>query len=168
MLAAACGAVLAQDPPGNPTPSPTGETSTISGTVVSSSSTALVIKTDSGTRMTFALDSNSMKPDTMTNGDRVTVDYHSLAGGKYHAAMVSKESTAVTPTPPNYAERGTETTNRYETSRTEDLNRERAEERNEHARNMPRTASQLPLLALMGAVTVGAALGLRVFSRMAS
>src|SRR5688572_13627903 len=74
-------------------------TQKVSGTVVSSSSTSLVIDTDSGTRQTFMVDAQSTIPTGLTAGSRINVEYHALAGGQFHAAQVSTLSAAAPPAP---------------------------------------------------------------------
>jgi len=63
--------------------------STISGTVVSSTSTELVIETETGSRMTFAVDAGTTWVSRPLAGDKVSVKYHVLSDGSYHAADVS-------------------------------------------------------------------------------
>ncbi|HVS64791.1 MAG TPA: hypothetical protein VMT85_14950 [Thermoanaerobaculia bacterium] len=63
----------------------TTEEATVSGTVVSATSTQLVIDTDAGTRMTFALDPNSATRFAVN--ERVTVAYHTETGGTVHQAV---------------------------------------------------------------------------------
>ena len=131
-----CGLALAQ-----------GETSTISGKVVSSSGTSLVVRTDDNVQMTFTLDGSSVLPDRMVPGDRVTVSYHVLEGGAYHAANVSADTLRSATAP---------------TGTTGDNGQASATGANER---MPKTASPLPILALIGALSIISALGLRMLSR---
>ncbi|HVS66020.1 MAG TPA: hypothetical protein VMT85_21250 [Thermoanaerobaculia bacterium] len=63
----------------------TTEETTVSGTVVSATSTELVVDTDAGTRMTFALDPTSTTRFAVN--ERVTVSYHSETGGTVHQAV---------------------------------------------------------------------------------
>ena len=63
----------------------TTEERTVSGTVVSATSTELVINTDAGTRMTFALDPTSTTRFAVD--ERVTVAYHSETGGTVHQVV---------------------------------------------------------------------------------
>jgi outer membrane lipoprotein SlyB len=126
-----------------------GSTETISGTVVSSSPTALVIRTDSGQRR-FVVDAQSTVPADVARGASVSVDYHILPGNRFHAASVTMLSAAPstgvsqTTTEPSTTTSGTET-------RT--------------ARNLPATASSLPLVALIGLASLTAALALRTLAR---
>jgi hypothetical protein len=63
----------------------TSEETTVSGTVVSATSTELVIDSDAGTRMTFALDPSSTTRFEVD--ERVTVSYHTETGGTVHQAL---------------------------------------------------------------------------------
>src|SRR5262245_39692924 len=60
----------------------------LTGTVVSTSSTTLVVKTDAGDQMTFDIDSQSALPAQLQAGTKVDVGYKSDSGGKYHAMEV--------------------------------------------------------------------------------
>ena len=108
----------------------------ISGTVVSSSSNLLVIRTETGSEMTFALDSDSSFPASLAVGSRVDVRYHALDGGTYHAAEVRPVGTIAEPVP--------------RTANNEPL---------------PRTASPILLVGLLGLGSMSAAAGLRAFRR---
>lgn len=104
----------------------------VSGEVISSTSTELVIDSDAGERMTFALDPETSDVATFTAGERVTVRYQTSSSGTVHQAA----SIAVEPP----AEVEAETT----------LDR------------LPATASRLPLLGLLGFLALGGAAALRV------
>jgi len=67
----------------------------ISGTVVSSTDTTLVIRTDSGEEMTFNVDSATIRPTSMAVGSRIDVEYHA-ADGANHAAQVRLVGSATT------------------------------------------------------------------------
>lgn len=88
LLLAAAGAQAA-DPPAqtNPPAQPSAQTS-VSGTVVSSSTSSLVIRGDAGDQ-TFVVDSNTMVPETMSPGMKVTVDFKLLADGRKQATRVT-------------------------------------------------------------------------------
>ena len=109
----------------------------VSGEVVSSISTELVVDTDAGSRMTFALDPKATPASSFTAGQRVTVKYHSASGGTvYQAASIAVE-------PPTEVERPDDVT----TSSSDRL---------------PDTASALPLIALLGLLAAGSAVAIRI------
>jgi hypothetical protein len=129
-----------------------GETSTISGAIVSMSGSSLVIRADDNSKMTFTLDENSLLPNKISPGDRVTVSYHILDGGIYHAADVTATPTSTTSaatTPAGTAQQGQQPATSADTG-------------------MPRTASPLPFVALMGVLSVGGAFFLRAVARRAA
>jgi len=162
LVAAVAGSALAQVNTTNTTDTGMGTSINASGTVVSSSGSQLVIKTESGNRMTFVVDSASSLPVGVAAGDRVTVEYHTLAGGKYHAARVSTVSVDMPPSTDS---------DRYDTGTTTGtgtVNPDPSRTYNDNDRvddTLPRTASPLPLIALIGALSAGAAVGLRLFAR---
>jgi hypothetical protein len=82
---ALAGNLLAQS---TPVPVPPGTpTSTLTGTVVASSSRELVVETASG-RQRVVVDANTTIPKDLAAGTRVSVEYHRLEGGRFHAARV--------------------------------------------------------------------------------
>ena len=108
----------------------------VSGKVVSSSSTELVIENDAGERMTFALDPATSTPTSFTVGERVNVQYHSASGGTVHqAARIIVEPPA-----------------RFEPE---------AEEVTSSTR-LPETATNLPMIGLLGLVIAGGAVAVRL------
>jgi RNase P/RNase MRP subunit p29 len=109
------------------------DTHTHNGTVVSVTDNTLVITTDDGRRVSYNRDAMSAFPASLVAGQRVRVEYNEVEGGTYHAANVT-----VLP-----ADTQTRTATGYATER------------------MPMTASPFPLLALLGAVALGAALSAR-------
>ncbi len=121
----------------------------ISGTVVSSTGNTLVIKTDAGDQMTFNLDAMSERPASLTAGSRVGIQYHTLEGGKYHAASVKLEPASGAAPP---SEMTSDETSAADRTATE-------------PRALPGTASPLPLYGLGGLLSFGTALGLRFRSR---
>lgn len=111
----------------------------VSGKVVSSSSTELVIDNDAGERMTFALDPNTTNPTTFTVGERVAVRYQSSSSGTVHqAASIAVE-------PPAEIQ-----------SRRDELGASSTSPR------LPDTASGLPLIGLLGLLVVSGAVAVRV------
>lgn len=140
---------------------------TLSGTVVSSSSTQLVIDTATGQR-TFDVDASSNLPAGLAVGSRVDVDYHELAGGRMHAATVRMSSAAPTtptaettsPTTPTTTDMPRTTapatgTGMAATDDDDDDAPQRA------TGSLPRTASPLPLLGLAGLAALAGGLALR-------
>ena len=103
----------------------------VSGEVVSSTSTELVIDSDAGERMTIALDPDTSEVASITAGERVTVRYRTSSSGTVHQVA----SIAVEPP----AEVDEETT----------------------FDRLPATASSLPLLGLLGFLALGGAAALR-------
>jgi hypothetical protein len=64
----------------------------VSGEVVSSTNTQLVIDSDAGERMTFDLDPETSDVTSFTAGERVTVRYRSSSSGTvYQAASIAVE-----------------------------------------------------------------------------
>lgn len=107
----------------------------VAGTVVSSTSTELVIDTDAGRRMTFALDPATAPGRTFTPGERVSVQYHSQSGGTVNQIA----SITVPPA---------EVTRRDPTTRD--------------SSRLPATASALPWIGLLGLLAAGGAVAVRV------
>src|SRR5919109_5327758 len=70
----------------------------VSGKVVSSSSNQLVIQTDDGRQMTFNVDAQSTGATGLSEGSRVTVRYHEMSGGTFHAADVTSAGATGTTT----------------------------------------------------------------------
>ena len=123
-------------------------TSTLSGTVVSSSDTSLVIKTDAGLERTFAVDAESRLPAGLTPGTRVTVSYHIMDGGSLHASNVTLggDTPSATRTTPSDT-RPMDTDTRAAEATTADT--------------LPATASNESLLLLAGLLALGGGLVLR-------
>lgn len=127
---------------------------TASGTVVSSSATQLVIKTADGRQMTFVVDSDSNAPANLPQGAPVTVRYHDM-NGTFHAANVS--ATAAAPST-------TQTTPSTDTT-APDTTATAAPDTDTGSRQLPATASPLPLLGLSGLLALGGGLGARLLRR---
>ncbi|PYQ01918.1 MAG: hypothetical protein DMF82_17985 [Acidobacteria bacterium] len=142
---------------------------TVSGTVVSSSPTQVVIKTDDGRQMTFAVDAQSTVPAGLAQGNPVTVSYHEMGGGTFHAASVTVSSAGMPSTTANPP--STDTSTYANTTRTtapaaqEPM--ESAGAKTRTTRRMPSTASPLPLIGLAGLLSLSAGLGLRALRRSA-
>lgn len=120
-----------------------GSEISVAGKVISSTTTELVIETDAGTRMTFALDTNTYHATAFNNGERVTVQYHSLSGGTvFHAARIGVETSPIVASP--MAERQVD------------------EVASTYPSRLPDTASRLPLIGLLGLLAAGGAVAVRV------
>lgn len=66
----------------------TQPTQIVTGKVISSTPTQLVVEADNGARTTFVVDKATM-PSTIMVGDKVSVNYQSQAGGSFRATNVS-------------------------------------------------------------------------------
>jgi len=119
---------------------------TETGTVVTSTATSLVIKTEGGQEKAFVVDAYSDIPATLSVGTSVTVESQAQADGRY---TVTKVTTGATGTVPDTGTMGTgaPTTTPTDTSTT--------------AQELPGTASPLLLMGLAGLVAIGGGLGLR-------
>jgi hypothetical protein len=143
---------------------------TTSGKVVSSTPEQVVVQTDDGSQMTFKVDAQSTVPTGLSAGSRVTVTYHELAGGMFHAASVAAIDAGTSPTmntqeapPPRPA---TTTTAPTTTTTAPEPMPERTTT-TPTPRRMPATASPLPLVGLAGLLSLTAGLGLRALRRNA-
>lgn len=146
---AALGTLPAQEDPSGAAAqtAPTVSTSTISGTLVASTDSSLVVRSDAGVESTYTVDSSTVLPASLTPGDRVSVDYHMLDGGAYHASRVTNLAGSGSTAPAPASASGTDPSG--------------------SSAELPRTASPLPLFAVMGVLAIGAALGVRaIFRRM--
>jgi hypothetical protein len=131
-----------------------GAESSITGTVVSSTSTSLVIRDESGVEQSFDVDTSSTVPAGLMSGSRVSVRFHSMDGGRRHVASVMATDAPATTepiTPP--AARVQEPLAASDAAAGERL---------------PDTASEMPLLALAGLMTLAAGLVLRELRRRAA
>src|SRR5436190_6375381 len=127
----------------------------IDGKVVSTSASSLVILTDAGTRETFNLDSATAEPAALAAGDRVTVRYSTLTGGGNHADAVTLAAAA----PPTAIATTTQTATRESApTPAEPL----PTDATEPSTNLPRTASPLPLMLLVGTLAALVAFGVHL------
>lgn len=131
----------------------------ITGTVVSSSGSTLVIRTDAGQEMTFFVDSASENATGLSAGQRVTVDY-SMDGGRNHVHKVTI-ATGTTGTSAYDDNRATTTTDQTTTTTTGTT----YSDRYGTDRDMPATASPLALLALGGLAALGSGAAIRGLSK---
>jgi len=142
---------------------------TVTGTVVSSSPTQVVIKTDDGRQMTFNVDAQSTVPAGLAAGKPVTVSYHDMGGGTLHAATVTVSSagTPSTTTNPPATTNDTYANTTRTTAPAAQEPMESAGAKTRTTRRMPSTASPLPLIGLAGLLSLTAGLGLRAVRRSA-
>jgi hypothetical protein len=69
----------------------TQPTQILTGKVISSTPTQLIVEDDNGARTTFVVNAGSV-PSTIMVGDRISVNYQSQAGGSFRATNVSATS----------------------------------------------------------------------------
>lgn len=69
----------------------TQPTQIVTGKVISSTPTQLIVEDDNGARTTFVVNAGSV-PSTIMVGDRVSVNYQSQAGGSFRATNVAATS----------------------------------------------------------------------------
>jgi hypothetical protein len=109
----------------------TGPTQTVTGTVVSSGSTQIVLDTATG-RRTFIVDADSDVDSDVIAGSRATVEYNTFADGRLHAEEVDLEmAAAAAPAPVQMAS------------------------------DLPQTASDLPTVGLVGLIALAGGLAIR-------
>jgi hypothetical protein len=152
-----------QVPPGTPT-------STVTGTVVSSSASELVLDTTSG-RQRFVVDANSTLPASLQAGARVSVEFHRLDGDRLHVARVT--TAPASSVPPRAGSTPSEKVTSASTEATSDryarADRDAAKADRDAARatdaTLPRTAGLLPLVGLVGLASLAGSAALRLASR---
>ncbi|HET9481675.1 MAG TPA: hypothetical protein VFP98_07965 [Candidatus Polarisedimenticolia bacterium] len=120
----------------------------VSGTITSSDSTRLVIRTDDGDMVTLTLDSQSVLPAALTPGARIDVKYITASDGALRAVEVRPVG-AQPSGPESYSASATAS---GETTGTEAL---------------PQTASPLALIGLVGLASLITGAGLRRLSKRA-
>jgi hypothetical protein len=125
-------------PPGSMTVDMTNPEISVSGKVVSSTSTQLTIDSDTGERTAFMLDPKTAPATTFTVGERVTVQYQRTSDGTVYQA------TSITVEPPVKVEAQV------------------AEVTTPAPAPLPATASGLPLIGLLGLLAVGGAVAVRM------
>ena len=133
---------------------------TVNGKIISSSPTSLVVQTDAGTRLTLVVDSVSTQPPALAMGDHVTLRYTAV-GGAYHA-----DSVALLPNPvaSNTMTSNTMTTPPVaDTTYNNDANSASSTSTATTRRGkLPKTASHMPLVLVMGAITAALGYGLHL------
>jgi hypothetical protein len=151
MMAAQAGALVAQNArdQDSPQPSTAASSTIVSGTVVSTSSGSLAIKSDAGAQLSFTTDGGTTLPAELKPGDRIDVEYEMVAGGPSRAVRVTAEKPVAAP--------GATGTSGTDGAAPRDADPQ--------MKKMPHTASWLPLIALMGTICLGASLAMRVVRR---
>lgn len=114
------------------------KTNTVMGTVVSISPASLVVKMAGGDQMIFIRDMSSRVPTTLSAGDAIRVDYETPEPGTFHATNVAIETAASNSAPVSQGATPNEST------------------------SMPKTASPLATVGLLGALALGGALAVRM------
>jgi LPXTG-motif cell wall-anchored protein len=150
-------------------------TQTITGTVVSSSGSWLVVRGDNGSERTFAVSSQSSLPSGLAAGSRVTVRYQTLGDGRYQAQTVAMESgsgsttgtSSIAPssTAGTSISAATGSTTGTASGTTADDAATRSGRTADGAESLPATAGETPALALAGLVGVVLGLLLLALSR---
>ncbi|HEU0104914.1 MAG TPA: hypothetical protein VFT38_02005 [Vicinamibacteria bacterium] len=119
-----------------------GPAETVTGTVISSGNGQLVVDTPTGQR-TFIVDDDSHLASDVTVGSRAAIEYHTLSGGRLHAGdvtmVMAEQPYATTP-----------------------MAAAPAPARVRTASALPQTASDLPLVGLVGLIALAGGVGVRV------
>jgi len=152
LSAAALSLVRAQTPSGDSasTPAPPPTSTLSGGTLVAVSPTSIAVKTDPGGQITLVTDSGTIMPAEPKVGDRVDVEYEMGSSGRMRAVRVTAVAAA-----------GSAPSSRSATATPQ----ETASPQGGDARQLPKTASLLPLTVLFGILSILASLALRVSSR---
>lgn len=148
----------------------TSPTQIVTGKVISSTPTQLIVEDDNGARTTFVTAAGTV-PSTIMVGDRVSVNYQSQAGGSFRATNVSATSLSGTgvsdatgvntnDTSTNDAmleEKSTSTSSStYSTTTTTTTNTADVDDTaNAASDSLPATASNNPLILLLGLLALG-------------
>jgi LPXTG-motif cell wall-anchored protein len=138
---------------GNPPPVPDDAT-VLEGEVISSNSKEIVLRTKTGEARTFSIDAVSAPSTPFNVGDRVRVAYTTLPGGVYQASDVSLWSSADLGLADN-DDAMTSSSSTYTSSTTQSSTLDA---------RLPDTASNLPLIGLLGLLALGGAWLFRVRS----
>lgn len=138
-------------------------TTIVSGKVISSTPTQLVVEASNGARTTFVVDASTV-PSTIMVGDRVSVTYQSQAGGSFRATNVTAAALADLETsesalndsslPPATSPSYDTTTTSTSTSSTSTM-ADSSLDNDLSADTLPATASNLPLVLLLGVLALG-------------
>jgi hypothetical protein len=149
-ILAMAGLALAQAPPAAQVGQQNATERSITGTIESADADLLVINSDTG-RMYFVLEATTEKPAMLNRGDRVEVFYRPGDDGERDVALriVAEEPEAVVAEEPPVTD--------------EPLPADERVEARDDA--LPRTASRVPLLGLLGAFSLLGAAGLSLAAR---
>jgi membrane anchored protein len=149
-----------------------GVEASLSGTVVSSTVSSLVIRDENGVEQSFDVDTSSTVPSGLMSGSRVTVRFHNMDGGRRHVAsvMATDAGTSLAPTTPTAAAPvATEPVAPPPAAAPSTRVQEPiAPSSGTAGDRLPDTASEMPLLALAGLMTLAAGLVLRELRRRAA
>lgn len=130
---------------------------TVAGVVVSHTSDLLVLRTAVGERR-IKLAADTTQPLTLATDSAVTVTYREVNGELLGTTIVLDAAPVITTTT---ATATTTTTTPAVATPSTPVAEERTGDWNRGAKKLPATASNLPLLALLGGLSLGAALLLR-------
>jgi hypothetical protein len=140
----------------------TGST-TITGKVVSTTGSTLVVETDSGNRMTFDTSGNTL-PYGATVGSRVQVAYTQGQTGNLNriSTVTLVPSTETATADARYGTTGT--TGSMDMPRTDTTPTTHTDNPDLYASNtnLPRTASLMPLLGMLGVFALAAGIAVRI------
>ena len=144
------------------------------GTVVSSDSKTLVVRTDEGQQMTFQVDTYTVLPTHLMAGEKIKVLYNRGSDNLNNATLVSLQSTTPAANPDMGAEETSPTSQPPPASSgaagssgsmSTSAPRAATAPSANGTHEMPSTASPLWLLALVGVAATGSAVGMRLIRR---
>ncbi len=188
LLAAAATLVMAAGATAHPlrTAYPPSSQPMVSGSIVSATDHSVVLHTDENETMTFVIDSHSMVPELMTPGMRVGIEFRATDNGQFLVQRVTplrgsenrnSQTTVNTSdldrereryamaTPPSVVG-GTEVaSNQHHGTEAEYAANEGSTVESENNEALPQTASNLPLVLLMGLGSLAAGSTLWVLRR---
>ena len=135
--------------------------SSASGVVVSVTTDSIVVRMDDGTQRTFVTDTTTTLPSVrLAEGNRVTVTYRALDGGRWQARTVALADRAI-------AEPSTPSQRPADRAAPQSEPQTRTTSPDENRQTLPDTASDRPLLPLFGGAALAGALALTLLRRSA-